>query len=325
MVENSKFIDKYAPAKISDMILSKSLKDYFQNMLETGKFVNCSLIAGPGIGKTTLAKTLAKEANAEVLFMSCASGDGKVDAIQTKLLPFVGAMPFDDRPMFVILDELDSASATQDSSFQKALRNVIESSSNVVYIATANYGQKIIPAILSRCPQINLEFTAKDVVLRVKHILDSEKISYTTENLKLFIEIVLKKYYPDIRSILNFLQICCSSGELKVSKDLVAEITRKDFIPELVSFIFGNKDNLLEIRKFYLSNKDKISDYEALAGDVFKHVLTLENVVLDKDVVVKLADVIFQMAQVIDKEIAFFQFITVLSKLTLKNKQTING
>jgi len=35
-------------------------------------------------------------------------------------------MPFESRMKIVILDEVDAASATQDSSFQKSLRNIIE-------------------------------------------------------------------------------------------------------------------------------------------------------------------------------------------------------
>lgn len=321
--EKTKFVDKYAPQKISDMILSRDLKEYFSDMIASKKFVNCSLIAGPGIGKTTLAKTLAKESNAEVLFLSCAAGDGKVETIQSKLIPFVGSVPFDERPMFVILDELDSASATQDSSFQKALRNVIEASSNVVYIATANYAQKIIPAIISRCPQIKLTFSVQDIYMRLKTILDEEKIEYTEKNLKLFTKLALKKYYPDIRSVINYLQGCCSSGSLKIVDGAVSEIERMKFVSDLTSYIFENSSNILGIRQFYLKNKDKISDYEDMAGEIFKHVLSLDNVVLEKDVVIKLADVLYQMNSVIDKEISFFQFVTVLSKLTLKNKTII--
>ena len=175
-----KWVDKFRPQTLDDMILSDDLKKYFGNMVKSKKLVNAMLSGSPGFGKTTLARALAKSANAEVLFMSCASGDGRVDAIQTKLIPFTQSMPMDDRPMFVILDELDSASATSDSSFQKALRNVIEAAPNVVFIATCNYATKVIPAIQSRMPPVKLNYTPKDVLIRLKDILDHEKIEYSS-------------------------------------------------------------------------------------------------------------------------------------------------
>lgn len=308
--EYDKWVDKYRPTNIDDMILTDDLKAYFKNMLDSGKFVNMTLCASPGIGKTTLAMALAKSANAEVLFMSCASGDGKVESIQTKLLPFTQSMPFDDRPMFVVLDELDSASATQDSSFQKALRNVIEDSPNVVYVATANYKTKIIPAILSRCPEIKLQYSAKDVLLRLKNILDNEKISYTKEALKEFVEIAIKSYYPDIRSIINFLQSSCSSGTLIVNKTAIST-DKQNFMKELSEMILTEKD-ILKIRKFYVKHKDVINDYLTFAGELFNFMLD-NGKISNKEAIIKAADVIYQMNVVVDKEVSFFHFITVLS------------
>jgi DNA polymerase III delta prime subunit len=308
-----KWVDKYRPTNISDMILTDELKTYFNNMLSSKKFVNMTLCASPGIGKTTLAKALTQSANAEILFLNCASGDGKVEAIQTKLIPFTQSMPFDDRPMFVILDELDSASATSDSSFQKALRNVIESAPNCTFICTANYGNKIIPAVLSRCPQIKLTFSAKDVLVRVKTILDSENIKYSTTNLKEFVNIAIKAYYPDIRTIINLLQSCCTSGELLVNKTALSEVEKNDFLNQLSDKILNEKD-ILNIRKFYLQNKDKINDFTIFAGEIFNYMLN-NNLISDKEIIVKAADIIYQMNLVVDKEISFFQFITQLSMI----------
>ena len=312
-VDNTKikWVEKYRPQTIDDMVLTPELKSYFENILASKKYVNMSLIASPGIGKTTLARALAKCANAEVLSLNCASGDGKVESIQTKLLPFAQSMPFDDHPMFVILDELDSASATGDSSFQKALRNVIEASPNITYIATANYGQKIIPAILSRCPQVKLQFTPKDVLKRLKDILDNENIKYTVDSLKDFVTVAVKAYYPDLRTIVNMLQSSCSSGELIVSRDAMAEAQKGDFIAQLVEKVTKETD-ILEIRKFYLQNKDKISDFTVFAGEVMHYILD-KGLIKNKGILIKATDSIYQMNLVIDKELGFFQFLMILS------------
>ena len=320
--ESNKFTYKYAPQKISDMILSDNLKTEFQNMLNTKQFRDFSLIAGPGIGKTTLAKTLAKEAGAEVLFMACAAGDGKVEAIQTKLIPFVQSMPIDNQPMFVIFDEIDSASASQDSSFQKALRNVIEKYPGVVYIATANYGQKIIKPLLSRCRQINLQFTPKDVIKRFAYILEAENVKYDKESLKNFVQVAVKTYYPDIRQMLDFLQSCCVSGKLVIDQEAIAQNNKTEFTDEVIDMATTGKD-LLKIREYYTKRKTDISDFAVFASEIFKRVLDLGEKFkeLNKDVIIKLADVIYQMNLTVDKEVSFFQFITVLSKLQQKENK----
>jgi len=297
------------------MILAENLKTEFRNMLDTKQFRDFSLIAGPGIGKTTLAKVLAKEAGAEVLFMACASGDGKVEAIQTKLIPFVQSMPIDNQPMFVIFDEIDSASASQDSSFQKALRNVIEKYPGVVYIATANYGQKIIKPLLSRCRPVNLQFTPKDVIKRFAYILEAEHVKYDKDSLKSFVQVAVESYYPDIRQMLDFLQSCCIDGQLVVDQNTVLQNGKMEFIDEIIDLAISGK-SLLKIREEYLKRKTEIPDYAVFASEIFKRVLDCGTIkVLDKDVIIKLADVIYQMNLTVDKEVSFFQFITVLSKL----------
>lgn len=309
-----KWVDKYRPTYIDDMILSDELKTYFKNILKSKKYVNCSLIASPGIGKTTLAKALAASANAEVLFMSCASGDGKVEAIQTKLIPFTQSLPLDDQPLFVILDEIDSASSSNESSFQKALRNVIENAPNVTFICTANFKNKVLPAVLSRCPEINLTYSPKDVLGRLKVILDSENIKYSTDDLKEFIKTSIKKLYPDIRAIINSLQACCSTGELIITETGVSQ-EKVDLLTNIIDHCRNDK-SVLDIRKFYQGQKDKIDDVKVLAGDLFNYVVdngTLTSTgTRENDFILSLADIYYRLNTVVDPEIQFFAMIVLL-------------
>lgn len=302
-----KWVDKYRPTNMDDMILTEELKNFFKSMLSSRKFTNMSLIASPGIGKTTIAKALAYSADAETLFLGCAGGDGKVETIQTKLIPFTQSVPMDDRPMFVILDEIDSASATSDSSFQKALRNVIEAAPNVVFICTANYGTKVIPAVLSRCPAINLQYTPRDVLIRLKHILDAENIEYTKEDLKEFVNFTVKKFYPDIRSIVNYLQASCTSGKLIVSKSAVMDEERDTFLRDLCEKCQSSA-NVLDIRQFYIDNKDKIDDYKTLGAQLIDYALD-NGYLTDKATIVKVSNIYYQMNVVVDPEIQFFALL----------------
>lgn len=96
--------------------------------------------------------------NAVKLFIPCAV-EGNVATAQGKLREFCDSMPFERRIKIVILDEVDASSATQDSSFQKALRNLIEEAqSDCRFLLNCNYVEKVISPIKSRCPVVNLKF-----------------------------------------------------------------------------------------------------------------------------------------------------------------------
>lgn len=301
---------KYRPKKLDEMVLDADIKTYFKNMVEAKSLTNMTLLGSPGFGKTTLALCLANEVNAVLHFVKCAI-DGRVEYINSTLKPFCDSMSLDGRPKVVILDELDSASSTQQSSFQKSLRSLIESAPDTVFICTANYNN-IIGAVLSRCPPIKISFSAKDLAVRVKQILDNEKIEYSADSLKDFFKQVVKRLYPDIRSILNYLQASTTTGKLITTKSAVAESDKNTFISELVDVLKKSKDKPLEVRKFYIANKERISDFQAFSSELYNYVLDNE-VVSDYKTVMRMSDILFQMNQAIDKEIQFYNLVVTIA------------
>lgn len=310
---------KYRPTKIDDMVLEDSIKDYFKNMISAKSIPNMTLIGSPGFGKTTLALCLANEANAITHFVKCAI-DGRVEYISSTLKPFCDSMSLDGRPKIVILDELDSASSTQQSSFQKSLRSLIESATDTTFICTANFNNIISP-VLSRCPPIKISFTPKDLFFRIKTILENENIEYHQDDLKSFFKDVVKKLYPDIRATLNYLQASITTGKLIVTKDAVVESERNEFLKELVDNLLENREKPLEIRKFYIANKERISDFQAFSNELFNYVLDNEYV-SDFKTIMRMGDISFQMSQAIDKEIQFYNLIaTIATTITNQNNK----
>lgn len=303
------WVDKYRPKTLENYILNSDIKRYFTSMIQTGKLQNMTFIGTQGSGKTTLAKILSNEFNAETLFIKCAT-DGTLDVLRTRISEFCNAMSFDGRIKIVILDEVDSASSSGQNNFQLGLRTLIESAqSDTRFILTANYN-KVIPAILSRCPVIPLTFDKKDLLTHVKFILDSEKIEYNKTSLKSFIEDSFQ-FYPDCRRIINYLQFCCASGSLVVKLNSAANSEKADFIKDIMSMIIENK-NILDIRRFYLQNKEKISDYVIAGSDLYNYVI--DNGYVDCDGILTLTELLYQLNQVIDKEVGFFGMITAVAK-----------
>lgn len=303
-------VDKYRPKTLDDIVLNHETKRYFKNLLDQHKMVNCTFQGICGSGKTSTALLLANALNASILFVRCAI-EGTIDTIRNKIKPFCETVPMEGNIKIVILDEVDAASKNGDSNFQSSLRNLIEEfESDTRFILTCN-NQTVLPAVTSRCPIINLDFDTKDLILRIKYILDNEKISYTKESLSEFVKKAIK-YSPDIRRIIGYLELCTSSGTLEVSEITMSDSEKTDFVKELVENAISDKD-ILETRAFYIQNKTKISDYVVFSSDVMNFLLD-GKYIHDKDEIIALTESIYELNLVIDKEVGFFKFLTLLKK-----------
>lgn len=308
---NSEWVDKYRPAKLKDYVLNSEIKDYFKNMIKSKSIQNFTMVGPAGSGKTTLAKIMANECDAEVLFIKCAT-EGTIDTLRTKVEPFCNAMSMDGRLKIVILDELDAATASSGngSSFQMGLRTLIEAAQeDTRFICTANYN-KIIPAVLSRCPVIPLTFEKRDLVSFVKKILDAENIAYDKASLKAFLEEAIK-FYPDLRRIVKYLQMCCNTKTLVIKQNVIINAAKEDLTKEIVRQTFEAKD-LLSVRKMYLSKKDDLGDYVEAGSLLFNYVA--DNDLVTPDGILRLSDMLYAINVVVDKEPTYFGMLTALKK-----------
>ena len=314
MQNQIEWVDKYRPTVLKDYILDADIKEYFTRMIESKSLQSMTFAGVAGSGKTTLAKLLCNEFDAEVLFVPCAT-DGTLDVLRTRITEFCNSLSLDGKPKIVILDEIDSASQSGQNNFQMALRTLIEAAQDDTrFILTCNIKEKVIPAVISRCPIVPLRFDKKELLFHVKKILDSEKIQYTKESLKTFIEEAFR-FYPDCRRIVKYLQFCSNSGKLIVKLNAIVNTEKDDFIKELIDKTMSSS-NILDVRKFYLSNKTKIVDYIEGASLVFNYVV--DNDLVDSVGILKLADLVYQENLVVDKEPTFFGMLVAV-KTYLKN------
>jgi replication factor C small subunit len=242
--------EKYAPKTISDCILPDSLKSKFQEFVKGGKVPNLILSGGPGVGKTTVAKALCYELDADMMFMNASSERG-IDEVRTRMFGFASTTSLNRKRKILILDEADNL--TPDA--QKALRAAIEElQNNCSFVMTCNYKNKLIPALHSRCSVIDFNIDKKErpkmaakFFERVCTILDDASITYDKKVVAKFIE----RYFPDYRRTLNELQTLSSNGVIDAgSLSIASSVGTKELIPLL-------KDkNFAEVRKWTLDNLD---------------------------------------------------------------------
>lgn len=238
-------VEKYRPRTIDECILPTHVKEKLYSYRDSGKFPSLIFTGGPGVGKTTATKALAHELNADYLFIN-ASMTG-IDDLRTTIQQFAATVSmFGDGRKIVHLDEADNLT----HHFQPALRAFIEQyASNCVFILTVNYINKLIPALRdSRFHIIEFKVPVKEkaelagqTYKRILSILDMEKITYDKE----VVATLIKRYFPDIRRILNEIDGESTSGTLSISA--LASNTEDDWT-ELYRALKDKQFN--EIRKW---------------------------------------------------------------------------
>ena len=244
-------VEKYRPATIDDCILPVSLKETFKDIVGSGECQNLLLSGGAGCGKTSVARALCNELDADSILINC-SEDGNIDTLRTKIRTFASTVSISGNKKVVILDEFDYSNA---NSIQPALRGAIEEfANNCRFIITCNYKNRIISPIHSRCTNIEFSIPSEEkpslagqFMQRVKTILDKEAIPYEDKILAQLIT----KYFPDFRRVLNELQRYSVAGIIDIG--ILSQIGEVQ-VKELAVAMKGK--NFTEARKWVVSNLD---------------------------------------------------------------------
>ncbi len=152
----------------------------------------------------------------------------------------------------VILDEADFLTIMA----QASLRNVIETfSRSTRFILTCNYLERIIDPLQSRCQTLKIIPPSKlDIVKHLKGITDREDIKYKTVN---DLAIIVNNNYPDVRKMLNTIQVSTVDNILKLDNDVLVESNYQNKILEELKL---KKPNWRTIRQIVADSN--VSDFE---------------------------------------------------------------
>jgi len=300
-MEEVLWVEKHRPKTVSETILPKALKSKFQTFVDQKKIPNLLLCGGSGIGKTTVARAMLEELDCDYIVIN-GSMEGGIDTLRNQVQRFASSVSLEGGRKYVILDEADYLT----HHMQPALRNFMEEFSiNCGFILTCNFKNRIIKALHSRCSVI--EFTiphnertelAKEFMKMAVHILKEENVKYDPKVLPL----VVKKFFPDWRRIINELQSYSASGSIDAG---ILTNLNQIALKDLVGFM--KERNFTAVRKWVAenSNIDSTEFYREFYD-------TIDKIVVPKDIpylVLLISKYSYQDALALDKEINTAAFL----------------
>ena len=298
------WVEKYRPQKIDDCILPDSLKKTFKDYVAQGELPHFLLCGTAGVGKTTIAKALCNEIGAEYVILNGSDTGGHIDTLRTTIKGFATSVSLTDAKKVIILDEADYLQA---NSTQPALRNYMEEfSANCRFIFTANYKNRIIEPIHSRCAVIEFKIDSKEkqeiaasFFKRATAILKQEGVEFDP---KVVAELVTK-HFPDYRRILNELQRYSVSG--KIDSGILVNMSQESF-KGLIK-LMKDKD-FGEVRKWVAKNSD--AETTALFRELYDNASTNMDPNSIPAMILILADYQYKAAFVADHELNIMAALT---------------
>ena len=307
MREEFLWVEKYRPTNISTCVLPTETKKIFIDFVNNNEIPNLLLCGTSGVGKTTVAKALCNELEADWILIN-GSEERNIDTLRVKIKQFASTVSLttDGGPKIVILDEADYLNP---QSTQPALRGFIEEfSKNCRFIFTCNYKNRIIQPLHSRCSVVDFTIEANQkpqiaaqIFQRILQILTDEKVEY---NEKVVVE-VINKFFPDFRRMLNEIQKYSASG--RIDSGILANLDDES-LNELLSFI--KEKEFSKMRKWVALNihNDPQTIYRKIYDSFFTK---FENNSVPQAIII-LSDYTYKSAFVADQEINMVACLTEL-------------
>ena len=287
--------ESHRPKTIEECILPDRLKKPFQEYVNSKKIPHLLLSGGAGVGKTTVAKAMCNQIDADYIMIN-GSDESGIDVFRTKIKDFASSMSFTGGRKVIIIDEADYLNP---NSTQPALRNAMEEfAANCSFIFTCNFKNRIIDPLHSRCAVVDFTLKNEDKTKmatqffkRIQLILQSEKVEYED----MVIAELIKKHFPDFRRILNELQRYSQFGKIDVGiLTHIGEVSIAEIIKHLKNKDFG------AIRKWVATaDFDAATLYRKLYDNLYD-VLQPQSI---PQAVIILADYQYKQAFVADVEI----------------------
>jgi len=276
---------KWRPKSFEELIGQESTVIALKNALDQNRLHHAYLFNGTrGVGKTTLARILAKA-------LDCEKGTSSQPCLECNTCQEI------DKGRYVDLVELDAASNTQvdnmrdllenaqyapssgkfkiyiidevhmlsKSAFNAMLKTLEEPPEHVKFILATTEPNKVPITILSRCLQFDLKaMTQENISTHLESILDKEKIEFDKEALK----IIAKAGAGSMRDALSLLDQAIAFSGNRLDADKTHEM-------------FGTVNDEIIIKMLSYITNNNAEELLNLSNDICKKNISIENILND--------------------------------------------
>jgi len=280
---------KWRPRRFDEIVGQEHVVRALTHALESDRLHHAYLFTGTrGVGKTTIARILAKAINCESRVGAEPCGvcpvckdfdEGRfVDLVEvdaasrTKvedtrdLLDNVQYAPSLGRYKIYLIDEVHMLSA---HSFNALLKTLEEPPPHVKFLLATTDPQKIPVTVLSRCLQFNLKrLTPEEIRMQMEAILHQEKVIFETNAVRA----LARSADGSLRDGLSLMDqaIAHGGGELKelTVNQMLGTVSREPIFDLLQAVIETNAETLLQ-------SIERLQEHAPNYGDVLQHLLVV--------------------------------------------------
>ena len=229
---------KYRPQKLVDLVGQEVNKEILETLISQDKLFNAMIFYGrSGCGKTTTARILVNELNAEKVELDAASNNGVDDARNIK--DIASKLALTGRKKIIIIDEAHMLS----KAAWNALLKAIEEPNDKTHFIFCTTEYTAIPAtIRGRSQMFKFYSIPKETLFEyAKHIamLENAKIDDDC------IDLIVKESKGQVRDLLKLLQVACEqhfSTAEKLSRFLALPDTKG--MGAFIDGVLGNNSKL---------------------------------------------------------------------------------
>ena len=250
---------KYRPKNFEEVIGQEHITKALAHQVESGKLAHAYLFTGSrGIGKTSVARILAKAVNCQnnqngspcgecetckrlekesdinVIEIDAASNN-RVDDVR-ELREKVKFLPINAKYKVYIIDEVHMLS---DSAFNALLKTLEEPPAHVIFILATTEVHKLPATILSRCIRFDFRLLSIDKLTQIlANVLTQESIKYEGEALKL----IAQAGEGSVRDTLSIADCVVAYSDGEIKKDDVLKVLGTTDYDLLLNFFDLLKD-----------------------------------------------------------------------------------
>ena len=257
MKDHSLLVERYRSKTLDEYVGNETIKKTIQQYLDQNDIQNFIFYGPAGTGKTTLAKLIVNNLDCDHIYIN-ASDERGIETIRDKVSGFSSVMSF--KPIkVVILDEADFLTIQA----QASLRNVIETFSRTTrFILTCNYVERIIDPLQSRCQVLKIVPPSKQEIARHLNTILINEIGKGWD-VNSLVNIV-NTHYPDIRKMLNTIQLSINDGKLVVDDSI---LVANNYIKEILKELKNKNTNFRVLRQIIADSG--VKDFEELYRKLF--------------------------------------------------------